>query len=231
MPQNFTSDGNETDTAALAPEYQQEDDTSFAENNEADASVSPPTSAEDTEEDAEALREKLKLKARNERQLGSTAAKVTRTLLDKALKGDVDSRNALEDPELNSYVQKKFPNEHKTIFGEPQVDPAQRAYDMVMEKQREDELRKTITARGIKGESDFNKIFETAKALKDFSMENAVNAAITAVKGNLPSSQPRMGGGVSPSLADAGVNMSNDAVDLAKNMGLSLDDIKKYGPK
>ncbi len=224
-------EGNETDSA-IAPDSSVEGDTSNAQNNDALADDSSPKTADTKEASAEVLREQLKNKARNERQLGSIAANAVKPLLKQALSGDKESIEALQAPEMKGYIKKKHSEEYGQLFQEEKNIARDLAVDAKAEltaMQRNDSIKAAITKRGIKGEKDFNDILKTAKTLKNFSVDNAVGAAIRAVKGDSTSSQPYMGNtvAVTPSM-----NTKDDFTpkghEIAKGFGITEADIEKY---
>ena len=225
MPQNFVSDDNETETRPFGSESQQEEDTSFAENNDANSSVSSPLSDEN-EENAEVLRANLKRARANQRDLGTVAKRAAEVLIQKALNGDEQAKNTISaTPEFTKYAQQSFPKDYEKIFQKPE-DTAQVVYQRIKEEQRDDQIKAAIRAEGIKGEEDFDKIFATAKGLPNFSVDNAVSAAITAVKGRT-AFQPRMS--TTRTQIDTPIQMSDSAQELARGFGLTAEDIKKYG--
>ena len=208
------------------------EDTALAENNEEYSDDPSPetTMADEPGEDSERLKKKLKAKARNERFLGSALAKLSKKLVSDAVLGDDDAMETIaNDPEIKSYVQKKFPKEWSEIEGETKEQPediATKAYKIMQDKKWEDDLRDAIIRKGIKGQVEFDKIYKVAKSLKGLPVENAASAGIAAVK-PARSVQPNLSGGMNT----PPVNDEDFDIGLANKMGISVDDLKRYGPK
>lgn len=208
MPNNIKQDGDdvtiklgdETVPAANAPDAQGVETTTPAETKTSE----DVSSQQKLERDSEELERQLKAKSRNERQLGSVAAKATKLLAKQAASGDTDAIDAIKaDPELKQYMSKKHPEQYEEIFSKEE-SVSQEDLQATIERNVERNIEKktqssviesTIRNSGVKGQENFERAKRIAQNLLDSGedIENATSTALLAVGVN-KSSQPSVPG-------------------------------------
>lgn len=217
MPQNINDDDivigdvtDETEPASTEPDVQAGQKPVAPNNLEASSDTTPS---------AEELNAKLKAKAKNERQLGSVASKAMKSLVQRAVDGDTDAIKIVQDdPELISYVEKKFPEEidlFKTEKKESKED-IKESIKRDLRKESQMEKVKNKLSESIKGKDNFDKALSLAETLleKGESIENASRVAVLAVNGD-SQKLPTIPRGVKS-------NVSSDAIILSKSKILKM---------
>lgn len=229
MPQNTNNDdyiivGGESDSAELSPDNHSVDETTPAQTNDDSTPEITPSA------DIESLEAERKAKARNERQLGSVAKKLANSLIKKAVDGDEEAAELIkDDPEVEKYVKKKFPNYYENIFNDSQYeekeeDLEEKIYKRIKERESSEKLHGKILSLGIKGQENFEKAMQIAQSLIDkVGIDEAVNIARMSINGNSKTQ---------PSMPRSVANNTNDSIIVSKEKlqesGIDLKTFEKY---
>lgn len=230
MPKPFIKDNDtivisksdETDPA-IKPDDQIGDLTPSAEIKKSSEVSSSPAHTISANEDIEELKIKLQAKARNEKHLGNIAKTTAASLVNQAVSGDTDAINTIEDdPNLNDYIKKKFPEKYSDIFDKreeiPEFNPIKFKKEIKEDLKRESQeeiIDQKLMKSGIKGKENYDKIkgFATSLIENGANIDEAVSGALATSKS--PATQPTVPNGVRNS-------MDTDDIVLSKSKILKL---------